>query len=85
MDLQQDAEQNLRLARTTRTQGTRGHLSLLSFENGNGPARKRKRTNPAITFNLGYLPKGDKSITTEPETTLTALRSAYEWLGRTAS
>ena len=34
----------------------------------------------AITFNLGYLPKGDKSITTEPATTLAALRSAYDWL-----
>ena len=36
----------------------------------------------AITFNLGYLPKGDKSITTEPATTLAALRSAYDWLAR---
>ena len=36
----------------------------------------------AITFNLGYLPKGDKSITTEPATTLAALRSAYDWLAK---
>ena len=28
----------------------------------------------AVTFNLGYLPKGDKSITTKPETTLTAIK-----------
>ena len=34
----------------------------------------------AITFNLGYLPKGDKSITTRKETTLPAVRNAYDWL-----
>ena len=34
----------------------------------------------AVTFNLGYLPKGDKSITTEPETTLPAIRLAHGWL-----
>ena len=33
-----------------------------------------------VTFNLGYLPKGDKSITTSEETTLPAIRIAYEWL-----
>jgi len=36
----------------------------------------------AVTFNLGYLPKGDKSITTSEETTLTALCIAHEWLVR---
>ncbi len=35
-----------------------------------------------VTFNLGYLPKGDKSITTSEETTLPAIRIAYEWLAR---
>ena len=34
----------------------------------------------AITFNLGYLPKGDKSITTSAETTVLAVRNAYDWL-----
>jgi methylase of polypeptide subunit release factors len=34
----------------------------------------------AITFNLGYLPKGDKTITTRKETTLPAVRNAYDWL-----
>jgi hypothetical protein len=34
----------------------------------------------AITFNLGYLPKGDKSITTKKESTLPAVRNAYDWL-----
>ena len=36
----------------------------------------------AVTFNLGYLPKGDKSIKTSEETTLPAIRIAYEWLAR---
>ena len=36
----------------------------------------------AVTFNLGYLPKGDKSITTSEESTLPAIRIAYEWLVR---
>ena len=34
----------------------------------------------AITFNLGYLPKGDKSITTNEKTTLFAIHKAYDWL-----
>ncbi len=34
----------------------------------------------AITFNLGYLPGGDKSITTKPETTLVALRNSVKIL-----
>lgn len=36
----------------------------------------------AVTFNLGYLPKGDKSITTKPETTLTAIKKALKYLRR---
>lgn len=34
----------------------------------------------AFMFNLGYLPSGDKSKFTNTETTLTALRTASEWL-----
>ena len=34
----------------------------------------------AITFNLGYLPKGDKSITTNEKTTLSAVDKAFGWL-----
>lgn len=34
----------------------------------------------ATTFNLGYLPKGDKTIITERKSTLTALGMAYDWL-----
>ncbi|MDG1241160.1 MAG: class I SAM-dependent methyltransferase [Opitutae bacterium] len=38
------------------------------------------QTISAITFNLGYLPGSDKSIQTEPESTLGALRAAGELL-----
>lgn len=38
------------------------------------------QTISAITFNLGYLPGSDKSIQTEPESTLAALRAASELL-----
>lgn len=34
----------------------------------------------AVVFNLGYLPGGDKSIVTRPETTLIALRQALHLL-----
>ena len=34
----------------------------------------------AIVFNLGYLPGGDKTLTTRAETTLTAVQSAMELL-----
>ncbi|MEM9284053.1 MAG: class I SAM-dependent methyltransferase, partial [Verrucomicrobiota bacterium] len=34
----------------------------------------------AITFNLGYLPGGDKSIITQPDTTLKALVASLECL-----
>jgi predicted methyltransferase len=36
----------------------------------------------AITFNLGYLPGGDKSLITSPATTLAALDAACELLAR---
>ena len=32
----------------------------------------------AVTFNLGYLPGGDKNLTTQPKTTLLALKQSYE-------
>lgn len=34
----------------------------------------------AVTFNLGYLPGGDKQVITHPETTLSALDQSYEYL-----
>ncbi len=34
----------------------------------------------AVVFNLGYLPGGDKTVTTRPETTLPALETAFAWL-----
>lgn len=36
----------------------------------------------AVTFNLGYLPKGDKSIITKPDTTLTAIKKSLKYLRR---
>ncbi len=35
----------------------------------------------AVVFNLGYLPGGDRSLTTRPESTLAALRSLLPMLG----
>ena len=34
----------------------------------------------AAIFNLGYLPKGDKSIVTKPETTIQAIESIFKLL-----
>lgn len=34
----------------------------------------------AVTFNLGYLPGGDKTVVTRSGTTIQALSSALEWL-----
>ncbi|MCF6093656.1 methyltransferase domain-containing protein [Microaerobacter geothermalis] len=34
----------------------------------------------AVMFNLGYLPKGDKTIITQPETTLEALKQSLQLL-----
>ncbi len=34
----------------------------------------------AVVFNLGYLPGGDKSVITQPETTLPAVRASLEYL-----
>ncbi|MCS4485302.1 tRNA (mnm(5)s(2)U34)-methyltransferase [Staphylococcus americanisciuri] len=34
----------------------------------------------AAIFNLGYLPKGDKHIVTQPETTITAIEQIFEHL-----
>lgn len=36
----------------------------------------------AITFNLGYLPKGDKTITTKPTTTMSAIEKSLPYLRR---
>jgi hypothetical protein len=43
------------------------------------PASAKGRVG-AIMFNLGYLPGGDKALTTEPETTLAALEHAVHYL-----
>lgn len=43
------------------------------------PPDWRGRVNAAM-FNLGYLPKGDPTIITRPDTTLSALKQSLEWL-----
>lgn len=43
------------------------------------PDRARGRLR-AVMFNLGYLPGSDKRVTTQPDTTRTALNTALEWL-----
>ncbi|KIL77845.1 class I SAM-dependent methyltransferase [Bacillus badius] len=43
------------------------------------PPEWKSRLTGAV-FNLGYLPKGDKSIVTKPETTITAVKQIFEML-----
>ena len=38
------------------------------------------RSNRCGNFNLGYLPKGDKSIVTRPETTIKAINAIFDYL-----
>jgi len=53
-----------------------GHERLANHLNG------RVHT---VMFNLGYLPGGDKALTTRPSTTLAALNASSSLLGRGAS
>lgn len=41
---------------------------------------RNKEIISAITFNLGYLPKGDKAITTKPKTTIIAIKKSLQYL-----
>lgn len=50
------------------------HLDALKNENPDVPPLR------AVMFNLGYLPGSDKSLTTKPETSLSALRQALDAL-----
>jgi predicted methyltransferase len=54
-----------------------GHETLA----GQLPAKARGQLS-AVMFNLGYLPGGDKTLTTLPNTTLTALEAAWHNLRR---
>lgn len=49
-----------------------GHENLNNYFNNN--------TVDGIIFNLGYLPNSDKKITTQPQTTLTAVKSSLTFL-----
>ncbi len=48
-------------------------LSLLSHEHVDQVIQPETVISAAV-FNLGYLPRGDKSVTTKPQTTITAIK-----------
>lgn len=55
-------------------------LFLESHENINQTLKKYTHQIKLILFNLGYLPKGDKTIMTNHKTTLNALKNSFEML-----
>ncbi|MBL4576141.1 MAG: FAD-dependent oxidoreductase [Opitutaceae bacterium] len=63
-------EQTQKLERVELCQGNHSHLDQLI------PSTWQHNT-AAIMFNLGYLPGGDKTVTTKPETTLKALKNSW--------
>ena len=63
-----------RLADGTFTAACLGHEEMGAF------LRDAKATPDIIVFNLGYLPGGDKALTTTAETTLPAVEQALELL-----
>ena len=79
-DVQQAALEST--ARRLRSFGL-GHVTLLQADHcqmaTSLPAALRGKLAAAM-FNLGYLPGGEKSITTQPNTTLIALQTAMTWL-----
>lgn len=62
-------------------ENTDGHTNITFIKDSH--ANVQEYVSSAVTgamFNLGYLPKGDKSITTTPDSTLTALHHIFELL-----
>ena len=55
-----------------------GHEEMAGFLAGDGGQSAAQVK--AVVFNLGYLPGGDKDITTKADTTLAAVRSAMDLL-----
>jgi predicted methyltransferase len=55
------------------------YLSCHSKINQNLPIELEGKIK-TVTFNLGYLPGGDKNIITKPNTTLSALKQAHRYL-----
>lgn len=47
-----------------------------------GSVITQKESVAAVVFNLGYLPKGDKTITTLPDTTLKAIKQSLDLVQR---
>lgn len=62
-----------------RTQGVLGRVKLIKDGHQNMDVYVNKPVK-AVMFNLGYLPGGDHSIITLPETTIAALRKSLELL-----
>ena len=52
-------------------------LKMVSWRHGS-QAKFQEKSAKLIVYNLGYLPGGDKSITTQSETTLESLQAASE-------
>jgi len=71
-DIQQSALENTR-DQLSDEQNERAHLVLDGHQNMGDHVSTEA---DCIVFNLGYLPHADKSLTTEPATTLAALDSA---------
>lgn len=78
-DVQQQAVDNTRALLMENGMESRAALHLLGHQHMaevvSGPVR-------AVMFNLGWLPGGDKSVTTRWETTETAIRAALSLLER---
>lgn len=52
------------------------HADLAQYLGAQPPGRRLR----AVMFNLGYRPGGDRAVRTRPESTVTALRAAYDAL-----
>ena len=80
-DVQKQAIQNTR--DRLEQAGMSDHVSLFHAGHEHGqaliPDSYHGKLNAAI-FNLGYLPKGDKSLITKPDTTIEAIRQLFEML-----
>lgn len=75
IDIQEDAIQRTK----ERLQG-RGNIRYFKQCHAHFPEEVQEHSVGLIVYNLGYLPGGDKTLTTQVETTLESLRAAQELL-----
>ncbi|KRG10464.1 tRNA (mnm(5)s(2)U34)-methyltransferase [Staphylococcus sp. NAM3COL9] len=63
-------------------QKTEGYHNITLIQDSHAHVKQhiQKSEVDAAIFNLGYLPKGDKSIVTHPESTLSAINSIFDML-----